>query len=65
MKTLHILLLSILYIVFFDTTAKTEQLDFENKFDTITIKNPEKLISYDFGNKYLMAKSDSNLNINK
>lgn len=65
MKTLHILLLSILYIVFFDTTAKTEQLDFENKFDTITIKNPEKLISYDFDNKYLMAKSDSNLNINK
>lgn len=65
MKVFNILLLTLIYTLFYDITAKTEQLDFENKPDTIIIEKPGKVITYDFGNQYLMAKSDSNLNINK
>ena len=65
MKASYILILLILYLLVINTAAKTAQLDFENKLDTIIIEKPEKVITYDFGNNHLMAKSDSNLNINK
>ena len=61
----NILLLILIQMLLFNIIGYSYQLDFENKTDTIMIKKPKKLVSYDFGNKYIMAKSDSLLSINK
>lgn len=64
MRTIIFLLSTLFFLsIIFLPAGKT--YNFEDYRDTIIIENPHKLVTYDFGNKYLMAMSDSKLNINK
>ena len=64
MRTI-IFLLSTLFFLSIIFLPAGKAYNFEDYRDTIIIENPQKLVTYDFGNKYLMAMSDSKLNINK